>query len=178
MATTNSSYIDESSSLVELWEILDAAHIYSLLTKKGAEDEEDDLDEDLDAEQLSRLYRALNWGKQQITVVLSSQYEIDEVTKVDAPEVLKVLNAKFAEWFLERRRYRTLEECSNDIDELRKELTLYITEPNLYKLPLARKSFAVVGAVSNTTRFDNPGQFDSVMPSRDRDIPYPDSEGV
>jgi len=172
-ASTNASFIVD---LEELWEILDKDHIYSLVSEETSE-EVTDLASDLTAEQLGRLYRFLNWGKDRICGGLRERYSIDNLAAVNATKELKALNAKYAEWGLERRRYRSAELCSNSLEELDAILENYAKAESLWGLSsTVERSHIPVGAFvdSKATQFDSPGHFVNIIPERETDDIWPD----
>lgn len=174
MASTNSSYIDESSDFEELWEILDKRHIYGLVAEDDDEVVEDESTA-LSGDQLGRLNRALNWGKDRIYNGLSEKYDLSSVTSSNAPEEIKEINARYAQFLLEKRRFRNQEATTEEKEEIDADVIKYAREKTTFKLDIARNAAPIaVVSDSKATHFDDAGQFDSIIPSNERDDVWPD----
>lgn len=171
MSVSNSSYIASND---ELFNYLEAKYVYELLTQESTEVEED-LSQALSTDQQDRLNTALNWGKGVIVSGLRELYDLSSVTSANAPEVLKGWNARLALYNLEKRRARSIEGISVDINEIRNEIKEYATEDTVWSLDLTRNA-APIGTVreSKATQFDDGGQFDNIISSYERDDIWPD----
>lgn len=168
---SNQSYIDDSDNFSELWEFLEKKHIYSLLapTDEDLEDHDDPLNQD----QSNRLIRALNWGREQVDSIIREKYDVSSLTPVEATNILKDWNARYAQWTLERRRYRSGEATTEDKKEIDDEIILYAREVTPHSLTLPRKPSPIrVAADSHATAFDYGGQFH--IPNRERNDLWPD----
>lgn len=166
MASSNNSLILSANDYEELWEILERQHIQEIVTEKN--EEAQTVDDPMTAEQQGRLNAALNWGKNLIVSALRDTYETDELTSVNAPMELKTLNARLAEYYLEKRRYRGVEKQTHAWEELEAELTRYAKESSIFTLPLTRASGAVRSVrTSMASQFDRSHQFDNIIPSEE-----------
>ena len=174
MASTNSSYVkDYNDASNEIWEILDRSHIHDLLAEESDE-VVSNIDSLISADQVGRLNRALNWGKNYIQTALTEAYNLSAVDNTNAPELLKVLNCRLAQWWLERRRYRTVEETSESLEEIKAELAELASEKSHLTIPelTKRTGFFITSVDSKATQFDKADQFN--VPEREQDDVWPD----
>lgn len=173
MSVANNSYIDSSSGYVELFNFLDKLHIYELLAQQESE-VNTDISTSLSSAQADRLNQSLNWGRSLIDTGLRELYVVDGLTYADAPDIIKDLNARLAQNFLERRRLRSGEAPSDDIRDLRLEIEVLAKESSSYSLTFARKGGIASATESKATQFDNAGQFDNIIPQSDDSEIWPD----
>lgn len=173
MSVTNSSYIDNASNYVELSYYLDLLHIYELVSQQES-DTNTDISTALSSAQQDRLNTALNWGRDQIDTALRELYDISTLTYASAPSLLKNLNARLAQWMLEKRRLRQGESTTDDLVDLRAELVELATESSVYSLDLTRKGGIASVQESKCSQFDSARQFDNIIPQSDQGEVWPD----
>jgi hypothetical protein len=169
----NTSYLNDATNFSELWEMCEKEHFYGLLTPRDAQ--LISTIASLNVDQANRLKRALNWGREQIDNILREKYQVSSLTYSSAPETLKNWNWRYAQWQLEKRRYRAGEptsEAKSDIDD---EVVLIAKEQGPHSLTIARGPSPIATAVdSHATAFDHSGQFDNLIPGREANDIWPD----
>lgn len=173
MSVTNNSYINSSSDYLELWNYLDKTHIYQLVGEQESE-VETTLTDTLISAQQDRLNTALNWGRSLIDSALRELYEVAALTAADAPEIIKDLNARLAQYTLERRRLRQSEATTETLMEIRQELEMLARESSIYTLTWSRKGGITSAVDSKATQFDKADMFGNIIPQSDDGVVWPD----
>ncbi len=167
----NTSYISEANNYAELWKIVEKTHFYGLLAPQDSE-VQNDISVALNADQLARLEWALNWGRDQIDNILREKYQVSSLTHATAPNTLKDWNARYAQWQLERRRFRQGEATSEDRKDLDEEVIQVAREQTPHSLGIPRRPSPIATAVdSKASAFDYGGQF--WIPHRESDDEWP-----
>lgn len=168
----NTSFITDST---ELFYYLEKQHVYELLTQ--SESEVVAISQALTTDQSARLEAAMNWGAEQINAILRERYAMDGVTYTNAPVTLKLYNARLTQWMLEKRRYRSAEAMTDDINVILEELREFAREGSVANLGITDRSDSfAVDYDSKATQFDNVGQFDAHIPDREDDDVWPDGK--
>lgn len=167
----NTSYINDAANFSELWEMCEKEHLYGLLSPRDAD--MISTIASLNVDQANRLKRALNWGREQIDNILREKYRVSSLTYNDAPQTLKGWNWRYAQWQLEKRRYRSGEPTSEDKKDIDDEVLAVAREQGPHSLNIPRGPSPIVTAIdSHATSFDHGGQFN--IPGREWNDTWPD----
>jgi hypothetical protein len=179
MAVTNVSFIEDQGAKIDNWELwyyLEISHIHDLVTpSESARTSDASL---LVTTQLDRIVTSLNWGTSICKGILSEKYNFSGIIHANCGSILKSWTARLAQYDLERRRYRSAEQCSEKYLDISADIENYAKERTPQKLDIPRGASPLgVGFVNSHTQFDNAGQFDKIIPDRESEASFADGYG-